>query len=400
MHPPVSRLPEPDPEALAHSRELTDLIRREIKAEGGRLPFQRFMELALYAPGLGYYVAGASKLGEAGDFITAPEASPLFGRCLAHQCAQVLSELGGGTILEFGAGTGRLAVDLLGELGRLGWPGVEYHILEVSPDLRMRQQATLTGADLEGRVRWLDRMPQGMRGVVIANEVLDAMPVQRFRLGADEIAECFVVETPLAEEGQALRLIWEPAADGALRTVVAGLIEDPGLDTGYESAGYESEYCPSAAPWIGGLADTLEAGLALLIDYGQDRRSYYHAARIRGTLMCHYRHRAHEDPLFLPGLQDITADVDFSLLATAARAQGLEVAGFTTQALFLLGCGLDALLEQGHRNGVESYLDLAQGAKRLILPTGMGERFKVLALTRALQQPLIGFRLKDQRERL
>ena len=387
-------LPVPDPDALAHSRKLTGQIVQEIEQSGGRLPFDRYMELCLYAPGLGYYSGGLRKFGESGDFVTAPEVSPVFARCLSRQCRQVLAELGGGDLLEFGAGSGRLAVDMLRELDRLGQLPDRYFILEVSAELRDRQSRTLQKElpELVDRVHWLDRLPDaGFRGVVIANELLDAMPVHRFRIEGDRILE----QHARLGEGQGIVSSWGPCSM-PLESAVRHLLErnGGGLDD------YESEVNLRAAPWVRALAQRIQAGLILLIDYGYARDEYYHPRRSRGTLMCHYRHRAHPDPMLMPGLQDITAHVDFTRVAAAALKSGLNVCGYASQAFFLLGCGLDRLISESNPENVRSHMDLVQGVKRLTLPTEMGERFKVLGLSRGLKEAPMGFSIRDQRERL
>ncbi len=388
---PLSELPEPGPEACAHSERLVAELVAEMERQGGAIPFDRYMELTLYAPGLGYYTAGARKFGPAGDFVTAPEISPVFGRCLARQLRQVLEQLGGGELLEFGAGSGRLAVDLLRELENLQALPERYLILEISSDLRQRQQQTIQEhlPHLADRVEWLDRVPAaGFRGAVVANELLDAMPVHRFRMEAEGVCEQFVTWN-----GERFENSWRPVASPGLEAAVKAL-QIPLSD------GFESEINLRLGPWMESVGEFLEAGAVLLIDYGHSRADYYHPQRSTGTLMCHYRHRTHPDPLVYPGLQDITAHVDFTAVAEAGRAAGLEVAGYSTQAFFLIGCGLDQVMSAADPSDASSYIDLAQGVKRLTLPTEMGERFKVLALTRGVHGPLIGFSVRDQRERL
>ncbi len=383
--------PEPDAEALAHSDRLTELIRREIERGDGRIGFDRFMELALYAPGLGYYSSGTRKFGEGGDFITAPEVSPLFARCLARQCRQVLKEMPEGRLLEIGAGSGVLGADLLAELQALDRLPEQYLILEVSADLRERQRQTLQGRihRLLDRVRWLDDLPEaGFTGLVIANEVLDAMPVHRFRCRGGQVQEGCVAW----QDGRFVPL-WAPARSGALEKAVKDGLGPP-------ADGYESEINLRARPWLQALGERIAAGVLLLIDYGYPRREYYQPQRSRGTLMCHYRHRAHPDPFLWVGLQDITAHVDFTAVAEAGEAAGLALAGYTTQAHFLIGCGLDRVLAESNPEDLASHLALMQGAKRLTLPSEMGERFKVLALARAWKPPLMGFAVRDLRDRL
>jgi len=385
------RLPQPTDEEQIHSERLCSYIRQEMEQTGGRLAFDRFMELCLYAPGLGYYVAGARKFGEEGDFVTAPEISSLFGRCLARQCAQVLQDIGSGDLFEFGAGTGAMAADILAELERLDCLPQHYLILELSPDLKSRQQETLQQRvpKLAHKVQWLDRMPApGFKGVVLANEVLDAMPVQRFRIESGQILEQFVVW----EDGR-FGSVWDAPVTHGLTEAVETL----GLEL---DDGFESELNLRADSWVQELGALVDTGAVVLIDYGHSAAEYYHPQRSEGTLMCHYRHRAHAEPLFLPGLQDITTHVDFSAIAEAGLKAGFDVSGYSTQAYFLMGCGLDSLLMDSDPNDVDTHMDLVQEIKRLTLPNEMGERFKVLGLSKKLQQPMMGFCMRDQRERL
>lgn len=387
-------LPAPDPAAAAHSARLLDHIRADIVAQGGAISFARFMELALYAPGLGYYQAGARKFGPEGDFITAPELSPLFGRCLAHQCRDILDALGGGTLLELGAGTGIMAADLLQELQTLGAVPTRYAILELSGELRQRQRQTLSERvpQLLDRIVWLDTLPEpGLRGVILGNEVLDALPVERFHITAAGPRRLEVVWT---EAG----LDWrEGPADPAVTAAVARIEADL---AGPLPTGYTSEYVSHLDDWLRAIAEPLAAGAVLLIDYGYPRHAYYHPERMTGTLLCHYRHRAHDDPWFWPGLQDITANVDFTAVATAALAAGLEVAGYSHQNHFLFGCGLMDLLAEADPNDTVGYLEQVRQVKLLTLPGEMGDRFQAIALTRDLDLPLRGFAFRDERGRL
>lgn len=380
-----------DPDALAISRRLRGLIHAEIVGAGGRLPFDRFMELALYAPGLGYYVAGAAKLGSAGDFVTAPEVSPLFGACVAAQCAETLERLGGGDILELGPGSGALAVQVLGRLRDLDTLPTRYLMLEPSPDLRERQGRALAGQlpDLAGRCQWLDRLPEGFRGIMLANEVLDAMPVHRFRVGkGGDFQECFVRD----RDGD-LADAWGPIRSPGLGETVAAL-QAAGLAT---RPGYCSEVNLRLGPWLAALGASMTAGLVLLFDYGYPRNAYYQPDRTMGTLMCHLRHRAHTDPYRHVGLQDITAHVDFSAAAGAGRGAGFSLAGFAAQGHFLIGCGIERLLLGS--DGAPD-MDLLLGAKQLLLPAAMGERFKVLGLARDVDGPWCGFSVRDLADRL
>ena len=390
----ASQLPEPGADAQAQSLLLIEQVQQAIADQGGRLPFDQYMEMVLYQPGLGYYTAGSRKFGPSGDFITSPEISSLFAKCLARQCRQVLALVGGGYLLEVGAGSGVLAADLLAELEQLGQLPEAYLILELSPDLRARQREMLQtkAPTLVDRVRWLDTLPEaGFRGVVVANELLDAMPVHRFRLEQGAIKEQFVTSR---DEG--LALVWDrPVSPGFVEAAAAVATQ-----LGKAGAGYESEINLRAPPWLQELAKAVDAGAVLLIDYGYSRAEYYHPERSRGTLMCHYRHRAHPDPMVYPGLQDITAHVDFSAVAEAALAAGFAVTGFTTQAFFLMGNGLDDLVAASDIDDVVAHMELIQAVKRLTLPSEMGERFKVLGLSLEIDQPLSGFTLRDMRERL
>ena len=392
--PSLNTLPAPDPAAAAHSARLLDHLRAEIANAGGAISFARFMDLALYAPGLGYYRAGARKFGPSGDFITAPELSPLFSRCLARQCREILQALGGGEILELGAGSGIMAADLLLELRALDALPERYAILELSGELRERQRQTLAdqAPELLNRVVWLDALPEpGFRGVVLGNEVLDALPVERFRVTAHGPRRLMVIWTGAG-------LDWaEGEEDPAVTATVARLESDLGWCL---PEGYTSEYVPHLADWLRAIAEPLAAGALLFVDYGYPRRAYYHPERATGTLLCHYRHRVHDDPLILPGLQDITASVDFTAVANAADAAGLEVAGYTSQNYFLFGYGLMELLAEVDATDSVRYLEQVRQVKLLTLPGEMGDRFQAIALTRHLEIPLRGFTFRDERGRL
>ncbi len=392
-------LPSPSAEARAHSERLRACIVAEIQAQGGRIPFARFMELALYAPGLGYYSAGARKFGAAGDFVTAPELSPLFARCLARQCEPVLHALGNGDILEIGAGTGAMAAEVLAELARRAALPARYFILELSADLRARQAESLRERvpELAARVSWLDAWPRALRGVVLANEVMDAMPAHRYTVTEQGLAELYVAWNEEAGDGAVSGFLWqtgEPSSE-ILAARLTALQQE--LGEGYFAPGYTSEINLAAEGWLGEIGARLEAGAVLLIDYGFPRREYYHPQRDGGTLMCHYRHRAHDDPLILVGLQDITAHVDFTAVAEAGVAAGLSLAGYTTQGMFLLGLGIT---DMAMSDDAMQQLRYAQQIKKLTLPHEMGELFKVMAFTRELDLPLAGFALRDLRGRL
>jgi SAM-dependent MidA family methyltransferase len=387
----IAAWPEPDRETRERSERLCERIREEIRNRGGAIPFSRYMELALYAPGLGYYSCGPRPFGPEGDFVTAPEVSPLFSRCLARQCSEVIDQLGGGEILELGAGSGALAADLLAELDRLGRLPLRYSILEVSGALAAQQRATVERRmrHLGERIQWLERLPDtGFRGVVLANEVLDAMPVSRFRVSGGEVLEAQVTE----HDG-----IFTCRYASRGTPELAGRVAQLESQLGRFPSGYESELNPSLQPWVRSVADFLAAGLVLIIDYGYPRREYYAPERSMGTLMCHYRHRAHAEPLIWTGLQDITAHVDFTAIAEAGASCGLNLAGYTSQAHFLLACGLDRLVAESDPRDLPAHLERMQELKRLTLPSEMGERFKVIGLARELEVPLLGFSGRDLR---
>jgi SAM-dependent MidA family methyltransferase len=385
-------LPAPDADARTHSEVLSRLIQGEITAAGGHISFARFMQLTLYAPGLGYYSAGLHKFGAAGDFVTAPELGSLFARCLAQQCLPLLQELGEADLLEVGAGSGALATDLLLALESHGHLPRHYYILELSADLRQRQalQLQTRAPHLAARVRWLDTLPQQpWRGIVLANELLDAMPVERFRITAGGIQQLCV-----AWQGD--EFVWRAVpADAALADTVRSRVDVASLPPGYTS-----EINLYAEAWLRSMAGLLSAGVILLIDYGYPRAEYYQAQRTDGTLLCHYRHRAHADPLTLVGLQDITSHVEFTALAEAGTDAGLTLLGYTSQAAFLLANGITHLAERSAGSDPRAQIDLAQEIKKLTLPQEMGELFKVMAFGRGLQTPMAGFALQDRRGRL
>jgi SAM-dependent MidA family methyltransferase len=383
-----SDLPALTPEEVAHSALLVERIRDVIESSGGWISFECFMELALYEPGLGYYSAGAVKLGRDGDFITAPEISPLFSRCLANQCIEVMDRLGAIDILELGAGSGVMAADILKELAAQHRLPERYLILEVSADLRERQRATLAEHVPEqlDRVAWLDAWPTDLRGVVLANEVLDAMPVERFRVRGTQINSVGVT-------WQLGRLDWsETHAPAALEKAVRAIEQGAGEAL---PDNYFSEVNLRLKPWMEGLTSSLRDGVALFIDYGLPRSQYYRHERSQGTLLCHYRHRFHDDPLINVGVQDIGAWVDFTGVAEAASDSGFSVAGFTTQAHFLIGCGIEQFLASLAEADLKDRVQLARQAMLLTLPGEMGERFKVIGLTKNYEHPLRGFSVRD-----
>ena len=392
-----SNLPPPGADATAHSEALRGHIRHVIEAAGGSISFARFMSLALYAPGLGYYVAGSRKFGAEGDFVTAPELSPLFSRCLARQIEQVLADLGGGDVLEAGGGSGAMARDILLALeAQDSLPG-SYFILELSPELRQRQRETIEqGAPhLLPRVVWLDSLPRhGFRGVLVGNEVLDAMPVNIVQMSEQGWRERYVGWDDASgfvwQEGE----LSSPELGQHLKRLEQELGSEPFIP------GYITEVNLAGDAWVRSVAEFMAAGVVLLVDYGFPQHEFYHPERASGTLMCHYRHRAHADPLILVGLQDITAHVDFTAIAHAAVGAGLDVAGYTAQAHFLLGCGLAELAELEPEGEVRRHLDTTQQIKKLTQPNEMGELFKVIALSKQYDGLLQGFMLQDRRGRL
>jgi SAM-dependent MidA family methyltransferase len=368
-------LPHPDAISAAHSARCADYVRARIRDAGGSISFAEFMHYALYAPGLGYYSAGTRKFGEGGDFVTAPEISPLFGRVIARQCAGVLQNVPDGSVLEFGAGSGRLALDVLRTLEELDAVPAEYRILEVSADLRERQERLLHEEvpGLASRIRWLDRMPDTHRGIVLANEVLDALPVERFMRRSDGIYQLRVVD----EDGEFV-FVDEPAPD-----VLAKALDSIERDIGEQLPdNYVSEVSLAAPAWLRDVAQMLDHGMILLFDYGVSRREYYAPDRGEGWLRCHFRHRAHSDPLILTGIQDLTAWVDFSAIAEAAVGSGLDILGYVSQSQFLIAGGIQAELHELAELPLESQLQTAARIKILTLPGEMGENVKCIGLAR------------------
>ncbi|WP_018871732.1 class I SAM-dependent methyltransferase [Thioalkalivibrio sp. ALJ16] len=394
---PSTNVPD-DPVAAAVAERLHASLVQSVAAAGGFLPFVDYMQAALYAPGLGYYVNGAHKLGHGGDFVTAPELSPLFGETLATWLAPVLrDDLGGGaTLLEFGAGSGRLAGDVIATLRELRVPWQRYWIVEVSPDLRARQQAHLEAtlaADEYARVAWLDHLPRApLRAVVLANEVLDALPVELFRWREGRVWQ---VGVGVGADGT-LTLAERPAPP-TLAEPVARLQDAHGP----WPEGYLSEWRPAQAAWVKGVSDCLRQGVAVIVDYGFPRSAYYAPERREGTLVGYYRQQMILDPLARPGLMDLTASVDFTGVAEAATAVGLEVLAYAGQGEFLLGAGLPQRFEArvGSGEDARQTLQAAQAVRMLTLPGEMGERFQVMALGRGCSHlPLDG--IPDRRGRL
>jgi SAM-dependent MidA family methyltransferase len=395
--------------AAEHSARLRDHIAAEIQAAGGWLSFERFMDLALYAPGLGYYSGGAAKLGAGGDFTTAPEVSRLFGACMAVQCAEVLREASAGTVLEIGAGSGRLAADLLARLETLDQLPENYWILEVSADLRQRQREHLEKRlpQLIHRVHWLDRPPEeSFDGVILANEVLDALPVARFRWRLEKVEE-LGVKIRGGARGRAqgggpagapvLEFEWGARPANA---AMLNACRELAAASGPWDDGYVSEYCPRLGAWARAVTQSLRSGAVFWFDYGLPRAQYYLPERHDGTLVCHFRQRLSDDPFANIGLQDITAWVDFTRVAEASREAGFELAGFTTQAHFLAGLNIDQEMQLAAGGDANHFARLANQARQLMMPGEMGERFKAMAWLRGLDLPLSGFALLDLRHSL
>jgi SAM-dependent MidA family methyltransferase len=400
--------------AAEHSARVREHLASAINAAGGWLSFERFMDIALYAPGLGYYSGGAAKLGAGGDFTTAPEVSRLFGACLAVQCAEVLRGLGAGSVLEIGAGSGRLAVDLLARLETLRQLPDNYWILEVSADLRQRQREYLEKRlpQLLHRVHWLDRPPEeAFDGVILANEVLDALPVARFRWHPSSVEELGVEIArdtsrdtrrrtrggTRGDGGRAQDFAWGARPANAAMLDICRELAKVG---GPWDDGYVSEYCPRLGVWTRSVTQFLRKGAVLWFDYGLPRAQYYLPERHEGTLVCHFRHRLSDDPFVNPGLQDISAWVDFTRVAEASSESGFELAGFTTQAHFLAGLKIDQEMQLAAGGDENQFARYANQARQLMMPGEMGERFKAMAWLRGLDLPLSGFALKDLRHSL
>ena len=386
-------LPEPDAASVRHSQRVTSHIQEQIKGAGGDISFAEYMQHALYAPGLGYYSAGATKFGAAGDFVTAPEISEIFGRILAEQCADVMRQIQDANILELGAGSGALAVTMLQRLAALDELPDQYFILEVSADLKERQERLLRKEipELADRVVWLSGLPTNFRGTIIANEVADSLPVERFRKSGDVTMQCRVAM-------DADRFSWRHAAAQAALSAAVDRIE---LEIGQPFANhYESEISLGLHAWIADLKRCMACGFVFIFDYGVSRREYYAGDRSKGWLRCHYRHRVHDDPLVLAGIQDLTAWVDFTAVAEAGIEAGLELAGFVSQAHFLLGGGLEQELCDMESLPVEQQLKLSREVKLLTLPTEMGENFKCMGFSLGDVIVPPAFSLSDRRHAL
>lgn len=392
------QLPLPSPEARAASDRLADRIAERIAVAGGWVGFDVWMAMALYEPALGYYTGGARKFGQAGDFVTAPEISPLFGACVAAQCAQWF-ERAPARIVEFGAGSGALAADVLDALQHLGAPADEYLIVEVSGELRERQRETIARRvpSMLARVRWLDAWPQRISGVILGNELLDAMPARVFRVLDGAVLERGVTLLHGTQDGR--RFEWQDRpADADFERRVRARLAGPIADAeGDWPADYVGELGEQSEAWVREAGRRLEVGAMLLIDYGFPRREFFHPQRALGTLMCHYRHHAHGDPFLLPGLQDITVHVDFSATAEAAADAGLDLLGFASQARFLFDLGLlDRLVRTSGAEGSIDDRKRAQAVHTLVSEAEMGELFKAIAFGRGMPPDALGFLRGDR----
>jgi SAM-dependent MidA family methyltransferase len=388
--PQLSSLPEPDQEAVEHSEQLISFIKAGIEQQPEGLSFADYMEQVLYAPGLGYYSAGSRKLGKEGDFVTAPEISPLFSYCLANAIQPAVQELG--TILEVGAGSGKMAADMLLHLEANNCIPGHYLILERSAELRERQQQTLQQhcPHLFEKISWLDELPGNFKGVVVANELLDALPVHRVIKSGGQWLEQTV-------QWQDNKFSWGMAELTSQR--LKQRLVNIESQLGELPEGYCTEINLAAEDWVSSIADQIDEGYVLLVDYGYSQHEYYHPQREQGSLLCHYRHQAHDDPFVYPGLQDITAHVDFTAMADSALDAELKVRGFTTQMLFLMDCGLNELAESMSSENAEQQLQLATQIRKLTLPQEMGESFKVILFSKNTDELLPGFAM-DMRDRL
>jgi SAM-dependent MidA family methyltransferase len=382
-------LKHPNPNALEHSNRLLAAIMTDIKRNHGLISFADYMNLALYAPGLGYYVSGAQKFNVGGDFTTAPEISSLFSECLAKQCQQILPLITPkAKILEFGAGTGRMAADILQYLDKKKMLPEHYYILELSPELKKRQKQTMTDRcpHLLPKTHWLNSVPDEFSGIILANEVLDAMPVERFQIKENNIDTVMVAEK-----------------EGVLSETLSTAKEPEILELFHSKSWpdlYTSEINLNIYPWIKSLSKCLKQGVVLLIDYGFSAQEYYHPQRTTGTLMCHYQHHAHHDPFRYPGLQDITAHVNFSAVHQAAKLSGLDILGYTSQASFLLGCGLIDLLSEKNLATEKEKTQQNHAINLLTSPAEMGELFKVIMLGKNIETACIGFEFSDRQHTL
>ena len=397
-----SPFPQASKEILAHSAQLKNYIQESIRNNDGKISFADYMNLALYTPGLGYYSAGLKKFGRQGDFITAPEISPIFSQCLAIQCIEIMQQTQQTTLLEVGAGSGIMAIELILELERRKQLPKQYLILELSAELRDRQQQAIKARlpHLYDSFQWLDKLPQApFSGIILANELLDAMPVHMVKLTPEHSYERYVTLD------QANNFSWQDElAENSLLLKKINDIRQLQQSLSHFTLKPEDDYITEinlyADHWIKSIGDILESGALLLIDYGYTAKEYYHPQRTMGTLMCHYQHHRHDDPFYLPGIQDITAHVNFSSIAQTAGQSGFDIGGFTTQAHFLMAGGLVELTKDLDPDDILHFTETARQIKMLTLPEEMGELFKVLLLVKGKKLSLSAFQFKDFRQRL
>jgi SAM-dependent MidA family methyltransferase len=384
----MTQLPTPSFEANQHSEQLVDLIKTNITQQNGWISFYDFMHLALYAPNLGYYAAGLQKFGSGGDFTTAPEMTPVFAQTVANQIAEVLAQSQGG-VMELGAGTGKLALNILLALAEKDCLPEYYYIVDVSSHLQQVQRETLQAGlpeSLFARVKWLTELPNSFDGVIIGNEVLDAIPIHIIQKQNSEIVARGVAIENDTLVWQNQQLTNSEADQALLREVEALNLPDD----------YTTEVCPAAAGLIASLATTLQKGAIIMIDYGFEAAAYYHAQRSEGTLMCHYQHQAHDNPLTHVGLQDITAHVNFTQIAQAGVDHDLDMAGYTNQATFLVNCGILDVMSQIDPDDIQQYAPMASAVQKLLSPAEMGELFKVIMFTKEIDDEVIGFQSGDK----
>lgn len=385
-----NKLPTPPKESISHSNKLVNSILNSINSQP-QFSFAQFMQQALYMPNYGYYSNSLPKIGATGDFITAPEVSSLFSICIANQAMQVLNSLSSPNIIEFGAGKGTMAKDILLELDKQNCNLKNYYIIELSANLKQVQQQTLNSLPkkIKQKIIWLDTLPKTpLPAVVLANEVLDAMPVERLKFKNNKYCQAYIKFNNTTKQ---FNWDYKIVKDVKLQKICENLLQYTGFPS---PEGYTTEVNLNIEPWILSVADFLTEGLILLIDYGYSRTEYYQPARVMGTLRCHYQHLAHSNPFFYPGLQDITAHVDFTTVAEAGVKAGFDIDGFATQAHFLMASGLLDISTELEQNSINS-IRIAQQIKTLTMPNEMGESFKVIALTKNIEQNLIGFRLQN-----
>jgi len=392
----ANSLPLPDTDAAAHSEKLKQCINEKIAQEDG-ISFTEYMQTVLYEPGLGYYSAGSTKLGEQGDFVTAPEISPFFSKSIAQAILPVLESIEVCNILEVGAGSGQMATDILLQLEALNKLPQTYYILELSADLRMRQQQLIKqkAPDLFECVTWLDQIPDNLNAVVLANELLDAMPVVRFRKEIKTISIEYVIEENNNYQAEFKQDETLPFYQRTKQRV--DKIEE---EVGALETGFISEVNFNAEDWISSISDKLNSGIIILIDYGYPQHEYYHAQRNEGTLNCFYRHRHHNDPFIYPGLQDLTAHIDFTAIADSGVSNDLNLIGYTTQSSFLFGAGIAQLVEQNASDDVVTQIETANQIKKLTMPYEMGEVVKVIGFSKSCDVSLNAFYFKDMRDHL